>query len=322
MAELQFFLNRLSKRYHRPEFLGSDPLEFAHQYSDPWDQEAVALLSALLAYGNVKQIRRSVTSVLEAMVELSPAGPASFVRGLRSGASESMHLEPARARFAPLVHRFNPGHDILLLLRLLARCWSEYGSLGAHLLSGLDPEDATVEGALDQLIGTWKDWARELEPELAGPRASFLHMLTAPRDGSCCKRWCMLLRWMGRDSDRLDLGLWGEASPLRSTFPEGRFLKPSQLVMPLDTHTGRISQYLELTRRKSLNWKAALEITERLKACDPKDPTRYDFSLARLGILDLCQKKYRSEICGKCELLTVCRFPRAHVNPPAKKKRP
>ena len=303
--ELKFFLNQLSKRYHRVDFLKSDPLEFVHRYQDPWDQEAVALLAALLAYGNVKQIRKSVASVLEVIHALAPS-PQSFVREL----SGVRPLKAARLGFAPLVHRFNPGHDILLLLRLLGRSWKEHGSLGAQLLSGLSPQAETAEAALNSLILTWKTWALETEPELAKPGASFLHLLTAPQDGSCCKRWCMLLRWMGRGPDQLDLGLWGKRSGLSATFPKGRYLRAAQLVMPLDTHTGRISQYLELTSRKSLNWKAALEITQALKVCDPEDPTRYDFSLARLGILDLCQHKYRREICGRCELFTVCRFPR------------
>jgi uncharacterized protein (TIGR02757 family) len=121
----------------------------------------------------------------------------------------------------------------------------------------------------------------------------------------------MFLRWMGR-RDGLDPGLWSEGGALAATLPEGRFLRPDQLIIPLDTHTGRISQYLELTRRKSLNWLAAVEVTEALKLCDPADPVRYDFAMSRLGILDLCQKRFRMEICRNCELLQVCKFARKH----------
>ena len=118
----------------------------------------------------------------------------------------------------------------------------------------------------------------------------------------------MLLRWMGR-KDSLDPGLWTEGgSQLSARFPAGMSLQSKQLVMPLDTHTGRISQYLGLTSRKSLNWKAALEVTQALKQIDPEDPTRYDFALSRLGILDICQRSYREEICKKCQLLPACHF--------------
>jgi uncharacterized protein (TIGR02757 family) len=189
----------------------------------------------------------------------------------------------------------------------LGQSWDRHGSLGAHFLKGLSPEDSDISGALDELMREWAEWA--------GPRAmkgSFSYLLTAPQNGSACKRWCMFLRWMGRsdpESDEaIDLGLWGAESRLVATFPRGRFLRADQLVIPLDTHTGRISQYLGLTQRKSLNWRAALEVTEALRECSPSDPVRYDFALARLGILDLCQKKYRIEICEKCSLLPVCRF--------------
>jgi uncharacterized protein (TIGR02757 family) len=115
----------------------------------------------------------------------------------------------------------------------------------------------------------------------------------------------MFLRWMGR-RDSVDPGLWTETSPLRDGFPKGRYLHSRQLVIPLDTHTGRITQYLELTRRKTLDWKTALEVTRNLRLCDPADPTRYDFAISRLGILDLCQRRYRKEICSRCELVRVC----------------
>ena len=92
--------------------------------------------------------------------------------------------------------------------------------------------------------------------------------------------------------------------------------------MPLDTHTGRISQYIGLTKRKSLNWKAAVEITERLRDCDSEDPVRYDFALARLGILELCQRRFRVEICRDCDLLRVCRFAQKGLSKSASRSTP
>lgn len=153
--------------------------------------------------------------------------------------------------------------------------------------------------------------------------SSFHFLLTAPQDGSVCKRWCMFLRWMGR-KDALDPGLWAEAgglarensrsSALAATISRGHHLRPEQLILPLDTHTGRISRYLGLTNRKTLHWAAALEITERLRQVDARDPVRFDFALARLGILDLCQKRYQAEICRNCMLKPVCRFARGKEN--------
>jgi len=160
---------------------------------------------------------------------------------------------------------------------------------------------------LDQLMGDWTGWIPEMKLK---PSSSFYYFMTSPKDGSTCKRWCMLLRWMGRN-DELDPGLWSKAGPLLDGLEPSQMLHASRLVIPLDTHTGRISQYLGLTERKSLNFKAAREVTENLKSVDPLDPTRFDFSLSRLGILDLCQRKYRAEICQQCQLLTGCRFARS-----------
>jgi uncharacterized protein (TIGR02757 family) len=306
LSSLAAFLDPLVARYHDPAFLGSDPLEFVHGYSDPWDQEAVALLAALLAYGNVKQIRRSVSDALR-RIEGEVATPAAFVRRLRDEAF--VHGAEAGV-FRGWAHRFNVGSDLVMLFRLLERSWTRYGSLGAHFLAGHPDDAADIGQGLDRLIGDWREWELELRNGETGIRAgSFGYLLTAPSDGSCCKRWCMFLRWMGR-RDSVDPGLWTSGSRLLERLPPGSGLRPSQLVIPLDTHTGRISQYLGLTHRKSLGWKAALEVTEALRACDAADPVRYDFALARLGILDLCQKAWRVEICTRCELFGACRIAR------------
>ncbi len=299
MANLKKFLNQLLKEFHQIDFLSSDPLEFVHRYpKDPWDQEAVALIAAVLAYGNVKQIRKSIQTALTKIHSISE-GPKDFVVSLKRPAFQ----KKAYLEFQDFVHRFNSGYDLVSLLTLLSKSWSEYGSLGTHFVTHLHSDSTDIGYALDSLITEWKDWSRHRES------SSFSYLMTSPRDGSCCKRWCMLLRWMGR-KDHLDPGLWTKNSPL---LKEARSLEARQLVMPLDTHTGRISQYLGLTKRKSLNWKAALEVTEALKTVDPDDPTRYDFALSRLGILDLCQKKYRAEICKKCQLLPVCQFAKKHL---------
>ena len=316
MMQLRQFLNPLQVQYHQSSYLSSDPLEFLHRFEDLWDQEAVGLVSALLAYGNVKQIRKSVEGCLARMSLVAPS-PRVFVESL----SKAAFRKKAERAFAGYVHRFNSGTDLLALFTLLGRSWAKYGSLGGHFLSYLRADDPTVENALSFLIRDWKSWSP------ADASRGLFYLLNSPADGSCCKRWCLFLRWMGR-RDHLDPGLW-----TRQTGPIGArtstslgvvttqshilpylpthqkvFLRADQLVMPLDTHTGRICQYLGLTHKKAVNWQTALEVTANLKKVDPQDPTRYDFALSRLGILDICQRTYREEICQKCQLLTVCQF--------------
>ncbi|WP_331773970.1 TIGR02757 family protein [Sulfurospirillum sp. 1612] len=83
------------------------------------------------------------------------------------------------------------------------------------------------------------------------------------------KRWHMFLRWMVR-KDALDLGLWSHVDT-------------KDLLIPLDTHTFNVGKKLGLIQRKTYDFKAVLELTNALKALDPRDPVRFDFALYRLG---------------------------------------
>jgi uncharacterized protein (TIGR02757 family) len=83
------------------------------------------------------------------------------------------------------------------------------------------------------------------------------------------KRYMMYLRWMVR-KDALDLGLWSK-------------IDKKDLLMPLDTHTFKVSQRLGLLKRKTYDMKATIELTEKLKKFDSYDPIKYDFALYRLG---------------------------------------
>lgn len=80
----------------------------------------------------------------------------------------------------------------------------------------------------------------------------------------------MFLRWLVR-KDHIDLGLWQD------------LVSPSDLLLPLDTHTLRISRALSLLKRKSYDRKAVLEVSIALRRFCPHDPIRYDFALYRLG---------------------------------------
>ena len=80
----------------------------------------------------------------------------------------------------------------------------------------------------------------------------------------------LFLRWMSR-RDGVDPGGW-TAVP------------PSKLVIPLDTHIIRAGRSLRLTKYQSTGWKMAADITASLRALDPDDPVKYDFSLCHLSM--------------------------------------
>ena len=91
------------------------------------------------------------------------------------------------------------------------------------------------------------------------------------------KRWNMFLRWLVR-KDNIDLGLWGE------------FISPSELLLPLDTHTFAVCKALGILERKSYDFRAVLEVSENLAKFDKDDPIKYDFALYRLGQKGIIKK--------------------------------
>ncbi|MBU6154690.1 MAG: TIGR02757 family protein [Bdellovibrionales bacterium] len=254
-------IETLYVKFHDPKFLEWDPLSVVRSFASSRDQEYIALISALFAFGGVKQIIASVRRAI-GLLELDPA----------SGKIQNYPAVELGYRLEGFRHRIYTGQDLIALTRLYQRSVQVHGSLKEHFLVHHDPGAETIERGLTGLISEYKKWAEALE--IKGPH--FKHMLNSPEDGSTCKRWLMLLKWLIRRDDGIDLGLWSGSAALR----------PDQLLIPLDTHLFKISRKLRLTRMKTANWKAAREVTLNLKRIDPNDPTRFDFSLCRYGMFD------------------------------------
>ena len=84
----------------------------------------------------------------------------------------------------------------------------------------------------------------------------------------------MYLRWMVRkDKKGVDFGIWKE-------------IKMSDLMLPLDVHTGNTSRKLGLLKRKQNDWKTVTEITDQLRKFNTEDPCKYDFALFGLGVVE------------------------------------
>ncbi|MGZ8867484.1 MAG: TIGR02757 family protein [Thermoanaerobaculia bacterium] len=250
--------------------ISPDPLEVVLRYSAPEDQEIAGLLAAAFAYGRADIVVANVGRLLEAMT------PSPFVY-----LSQFDRVEGAK-RFAGFSHRFQKTPELVDLLTCMAAAIRAHGSIGNLFKACYDDGDADIGPSLTRFVDA-----------LAPAGVHFL--LTSPADGSACKRMNLFLRWMVRRTSP-DLGIWA-------------FVDPAKLVVPLDTHVHRIATFLGLSRRRTPDWKAAREVTDRLAAFDSADPVRYDFAICRLGILDLCSRKRRKENCDVCLLRDVCRFP-------------
>ena len=257
--------------------LDSDPLAFAHRFTDPGDREVAAFLSASLAFGRVASIRASVEKILSAM----DPSPAAF---LEKWDEEPI---PSLKRF---VHRWVSGTDVEDLLRMVKRARRAHGSLGALFAAGDGGGDDFV-APLSSFLGN----LHLLSPSSAPVSRGLRFLLPSPAGGSACKRQHLFLRWMVR-TEGFDLGLW----------TGGRFT-PARLLLPMDTHVHRIATYLGLTRRKSADLAAAREATGWLRALNPADPVAYDWALSRLGILAECVTERTRRHCERCAVRPVCR---------------
>jgi uncharacterized protein (TIGR02757 family) len=240
-------LDRLYATYNRREYVHPDPLEVLYKYDDVLDRELVGVIASALAYGGVRQILRSVGSVLTRV-----GSPRRFIEG---STQRSLKTE-----FGAFKHRFTDGEELATMLYGLKRVVEKYGSLESCFLRGLTEQDDTIIPALTAFV-------QELSAVFSGrPRS----LLPSPAAGSACKRWNLFLRWMVRH-DQVDPGGWDS-------------VPASKLIVPVDVHMHRISLRLGLTARKQANLKTACEITAAFRAIVPHDPVRYDFALTRLGI--------------------------------------
>lgn len=259
--------------------IAPDPLELVRRYDEPRDQEVVGLIAAAFAYGRAALVVAHVGSVLDRMT------PSPFAY-LRDGFDE---IE-ASHRFAGFSHRFHKTPDLVALLRCLANTIQCDGSLGSLFRRVDRSEEPDIGRSLARFVEALLSTGHALE------RPSLRYLLSSPEHGSACKRMNLFLRWMVRREEP-DLGLWS-------------FVDPARLIMPLDTHVHRITTFLGLNGRATADWKTAKAVTETLRKLDPADPVRYDFAICRLGILDLCSRTPKKELCDRCLLNDVCRLRR------------
>ena len=264
----------------REERIAFDPVELPRRYTHPRDIEVSGLLSASMAYGRADLFKPKIAALLGAM------GP--------SPAEFACELTPLRARalLGGFIYRFNVGADIAVLLTGAGKAIRERGSLEA-----LFAEQLSRHGDLHAALSGFAAALRRvpmapIRREL-GPVRGLDHLLPSPLGPGAAKRLNLFLRWMVRGPDAVDFGIW-------------RTIPASKLLVPLDTHVGRIARHLGLTRRKDLTWRTAEEITAALRQVDPIDPVRFDFALCHHGMSGACPLRPSRQTCSACPLNEVC----------------
>lgn len=245
---------KLEQHYlaYRQKFSSKDPVWILHRFNDEKDIEIAGLLTAAYAYGSVEQINRFINSFLETCSNK----PYEFTINFQKR-KDKKHLQG-------LKYRFNTADDLAELLVSLAAVLKDSGSLKQHFMKQMRVEDENVLNALSGFVSGLNS------PTGRGRGKYYHYLLSDPANGSTCKRMNLFLRWMVR-KDEIDTGIWSEVGT-------------SKLVMPVDTHIARIAKKLGLVKRKSIDLKFAVELTDRLRSFDPTDPVKYDFALCHIGI--------------------------------------
>lgn len=248
--ELELLLNNeFQKRNSLDELCleKPDPLYIASKYND----EYIALICALFAYGNAHQIIKFLSSLDFSLLE----------------ASEEQIIKELENSY----YRFQKPFDVINFFIALRRVKLET-SLEDIFYEGYKKENNILEG-IDRFIikikslSNYSSYGYDFlvgKPFKRDKNSKIKYIGNAPY-----KRYNMFLRWMVRD-DNIDLGLWSK-------------IDKKDLVLPLDTHTFNVCKKLSLLKRKTYDLQSAIEITNKLKTFDKNDPIKYDFAIYRLG---------------------------------------
>lgn len=270
---LERCLTRLLRECDLSDQRRNDPVQFVWNYERDADREVVALVAATLAYGRVEKLLEAIE---RALVPLGNQ-PAAALKADKHWRTELQGFS----------YRMTDGEDLADLFAAISVTLSNEGSLQALYASTPREPHLTSASAFVRTLRS-----RRLRDEC---ERGFRYLLPDPADGSACKRLNMFFRWVGRGPDDIDPGLWTS-------------LSSSELVVPMDTHTSRISRYIGLTRRKTVDWKMAEDVTESLRQLDAEDPTRFDFALAHLGIADDCIHQWSEDHCPNCPIEPICQI--------------
>ena len=248
---LRQWLELKSTQFNHPSFIDADPISVPHRYSRLQDIEISGFFAAIMSWGQ----RKTIISKASELMALMDDAPYDFI---------THHVEQERKRFSAFRHRTLQPDDIFYLVDVLQQYYQEHPSLEDAFADHMTAEDEDVYKGLAGFYDLVFDHPWVLE-------RTRKHIATPVRKSSC-KRLNMYLRWMVRsDNTGVDFGVWKKISP-------------AQLIRPLDVHVGNVARRLGLLERTVNDWQAARELTEQLKAFDPKDPVRYDFALFGAGI--------------------------------------
>ncbi|TKX29536.1 TIGR02757 family protein [Campylobacter aviculae] len=241
LKELKIKLDALVSLKNTREalFENPDPLQVAKIYKD----EFIALLCALFAYGNAKNIVNFLNKLDFSLLDANEKQIRKNLKGLK--------------------YRFQNEKDILEIFITLSRLKNEIS------LNELFTQAYQKKQNITDAILAFMQRIRKINSYSSHGYDFFFGQIWKNEPTSPLKRYNMYLRWMVR-KDELDFGIFTN-------------IHTKDLLIPLDTHLFKISLTLGLLKRKIYDYKSVLELTQKLREFDANDPIKYDFALYRLG---------------------------------------
>jgi uncharacterized protein (TIGR02757 family) len=243
-TELHEFLDFKAAHYEHSRFLEEDPIQLPHRFTQKEDIEIVAFIVSMIAWGNRKSIVKSGERILSIMGN----SPYDYIMSYKDEIPSNF------------VHRTFNNEDLGGFFSCLNHVYTQQNGLESAFSKQV-PDDT-----LKERICAFR--ARFFQGEHLSRTQKHV---SNPASGSASKRLIMFLRWMVRSADKgVDFGLW-------------KSISSSELMIPLDVHTGNVARKLGLLTRTQNDWKTNEELIELFRSYDANDPAKYDFALFGLG---------------------------------------
>lgn len=242
-------LDRLVEKYETKDFIKDDPIQFPHRYNKKEDIELAGFIASLFAYGNRKMFIKKLEDIF------------LVTNGDLSGFIKNGDISSLKG----IEYRFSKENDIIPIFEILNKLYNESKGL-EELFEYAYKNSSTIDDT--NFLKTVVDYFYTRAPRTVSQ--GFYHMIPNPLNGGAMKRMNMFLRWMVRKGE-VDLGIW-------------KFMKPKDLLIPLDVHVARVSRNMGLLTRKSNDFKAVLELMQNLRKFSPDDPVKYDFAMFAFGV--------------------------------------
>lgn len=247
-------LDKLVEKYETVDFIKNDPIQFCHRYTKKEEIELAGFIASLFAYGSRKIF-------IKKLDEIFAKSEGDLIGYIKNGDFSSLK---------GIDYRFSKDYDIIPIFQILSKLYKESRGLEELFEYGwIQPPPLPSPLEREQFFfQTVVDFFYSNAPKIS--TQGFYHMIPNPQKGGAMKRMNMFLRWMVRKGP-VDLGVWN-------------FIKPSELLIPLDIHVARVSREMGLLMRKSNDFNAVVELTNALKVYSPDDPIKYDFAMFGFGV--------------------------------------